>query len=103
MRVLMKVALPVEEGNRVAKAKKLGSTIQAILTEQKPEAVYFGTDNGKRTAFLFLQAKDSAEIPRLAEPWFFAFNAAVDMQPVMTPEDLAKASPAIEEAARKYA
>ncbi len=103
MRIMMKVSLPVEAGNRAAKANKLGATIQTILAEQKPEAVYFGTSNGQRTAFIFLHMKDSAEIPRLAEPWFLAFNAAIELLPVMAPEDLAKASPAIEDAARKYA
>ena len=103
MRILMKVHLPVEEGNRAAKAKKLGRTIQAILEEQKPEAVYFTAECGKRTALVFLNIKDSSEIPRLAEPWFLAFHAGVDMRPVMTPEDLAKAAPDIEAAAKKYA
>ena len=103
MRVMMKVSIPVEAGNRVAKANKLGSTIQAILAEQKPEAVYFCAENGQRTGYLFLQMKDSAEIPKLAEPWFLAFNAAIEMKPVMAPEDLAKAGPDIAEAVKKYA
>ena len=44
MRILLKVNIPVESGNAAAKAGKLGATIQSILSEQKPEAVYF-TDN----------------------------------------------------------
>ena len=103
MRIMMKVSMPVEAGNSAAKRNKLGKTIQAILVEQKPEAVYFGTDNGQRTAFIFLHIRESSEIPRLAEPWFLAFNAAIEMTPVMAPEDLAKAGPAINEAAKKYA
>jgi len=102
MRVMMKVNMPVETGNRAAKANKLGPTIQAILAEQKPEAVYFAADNGQRTAFVILQMTDTSEIPRLAEPWFLAFNAAISFQPVMVPEDLAKAGPAITAAAAKY-
>ena len=103
MRIMMKVNLPVEAGNRVTKAGKLGQTIQAILAEQKPEAVYFGTDKGQRTAFVFLQIKDNSEIPKLAEPWFLAFNAAIDLQPVMAPEDLAKAAPDIVQAVKNFA
>jgi hypothetical protein len=103
MRVMMIVNIPVEEGNRVAKAGKLAQTIQGILAEQKPEAVYFTAVDGRRTAFIFLNMKESSEIPRLAEPWFLALNAAVELKPVMAPEDLAKAGPAIDEAARKYA
>lgn len=100
---MLKVNIPVEEGNRAAKIGNLGETIQAILAEQKPEAVCFGDDNGERTAFIFIHIKENSEIPKLAEPWFLAFNAAVEMHPVMTPEDLAKAAPDIEKAVKKYA
>lgn len=103
MKVMMTVSMSVEAGNRAAKTGKLGQTVQAILAEQKPESVYFGTRCGKRTAFLVLNMKDSSELPKFAEPWFLAFNADIDSQIVMAPEDLAKAAPAIEEAARKYA
>lgn len=103
MRFLLKVNIPVEEGNRAAKAGKLGTIIQSILAELKPEAVYFGDDNGERTGFIFLNIKDNSEIPRIAEPWFLAFNAAIEFHPVMVPEDLAKAAPDIEKAVKKYA
>jgi hypothetical protein len=103
MRVMMKVILPVEEANRYAKSKKLAGTIQAILAEQKPEAVYFTASCGRRTAYIFLDMKNSSDMARLAEPWFLAFNAAVDIRPVMAPEDLAKAAPDIDAAAKKYA
>lgn len=102
MRIMMKVSIPVEAGNHAVKSKKLGQTIRSILAEQKPEAVYFGTENGERTAFIFLNLQDGAEIPKLAEPWFLAFNASVDLQPVMIPEDLAKAEPAIKYSAKRY-
>lgn len=103
MRVMMKVVIPVEAGNRAAKAGKLAQTIQAILAEEKTEAVYFGEETGERTGYIFLDIKDSSEIPRLAEPWFLAFDAAVHFRPVMAPEDLAKAAPDIEKAAKKFA
>ena len=40
MRFLLKVTIPVESGNAASKAGKLGTTIQSILAELKPEAVY---------------------------------------------------------------
>ena len=103
MRFLVKVNIPVEPGNAAAKAGKLGATIQSILAEQKPEAVYFTDDNGQRTAFIFLDMKDASQIPAIAEPWFLAFNARIEFHPVMIPEDLAKAGSAIEQAVKKYA
>jgi hypothetical protein len=30
-------------------------------------------------------------IPALAEPWFLTFNAAIEIHPVMLPQDLANA------------
>jgi hypothetical protein len=103
MRCLMKASMPVDSGNQAATSGTLGKTIQKILADLKPEAAYFGEDNGKRTAFLIVDLKDLSEIPKVAEPWFLAFNAAVEFHPVMTMEDLAKAGPHIEDAVRKYA
>jgi len=102
MRVLLKVNIPVETGNAAAKAGKLGSIMQSILSDLKPEAAYFTDDRGQRTGFLFLDLRDASQIPAIAEPWFQAFNAAIEMHPVMIPEDLAKASGAIEQAVKKY-
>jgi hypothetical protein len=102
MRFLVKVNIPVEAGNGAAKAGKLGTTIQSILADLKPEAVYFTDDNGQRTGFLVLEMQDASLIPAIAEPWFLAFNASIEIHPVMTPEDLAKAGNAIEQAVKKY-
>jgi hypothetical protein len=102
MRFLMKVNIPVEPGNKAAKAGKLSTTIQSILADLKPEAVYFSDDKGMRTGYIFLEMADASQIPEFAEPWFLAFNAAIEFHPVMVPEDLAKAAPAIKKAAKKY-
>ena len=102
MRFLLKVNIPVETGNAAAKAGKLGTTIQSILADLKPEAVYFTDDNGQRTAFVFLQMEDASQIPAIAEPWFLAFNASIEIHPVMVPDDLAKAGRSIEAAVNKY-
>jgi Domain of unknown function (DUF3303) len=102
MRFLLKVTIPVEAGNAAAKAGKLGATIQSILADLKPEAVYFMSEHGKRAGLIFLEMQDASQIPAVAEPWLLAFNATIDIQPVMLPEDLAKAGGAIEAAAKKY-
>jgi hypothetical protein len=102
MRFLVKVNIPVESGNAAAKAGKLGTTIQSIIADLKPEAVYFMDDNGQRTAYLFLEMHDASQIPAIAEPWFLAFNASIEIHPVMVPDDLVKAGSAIEAAVKKY-
>jgi hypothetical protein len=88
--------------NAAAKVGKLGTTIQSIVADLKPEVVYFTADNGQRTAFLFLEMENASQIPAIAEPWFLAFNATIEIHPVMVPDDLAKAGSAIEAAANKY-
>jgi len=84
--------------------RKLESSARpSILADLKPEAVYFTDDNGQRTGFIFLDMQDAAQIPAIAEPWFLAFNASVEIHPVMIPDDLARAGDAIENAVKKYA
>ena len=102
MRFLVKVSIPVEAGNAAAKAGKLGKTIQSILAELKPEAAYFTDDRGQRTAFLFIEMQDASQMPAIAEPWFLAFNASIEIHPVMVLDDLAKAGGAIQAAVKKY-
>ncbi len=102
MRFLAKVNIPVEAGNRAAKAGKLGATIQSIVAELKPEAAYFTDERGQRTGFPFLEMKDTSQIPAIAEPWFLAFDASIEFHPVMTPDDLGRAGSAIEAAVKKY-
>src|SRR5687768_2288423 len=103
MRFLLKVNIPVESGNAAAKAGKLGSTIQSILADLKPESVYFTDDNGQRTGLVFLDMQDASQIPAIVEPWLLAFNAKIEFHPVMTPDDLARAGEGIEKAVKKYA
>lgn len=102
MRFIVKARMDVEVANALARAGTLGSTIQSIVEELKPEAAYFVADEGQRTAILIVNMDDPSQIPALAEPWFLAFNAEIEAAPAMVAEDLAKAGPAIEAAAKKY-
>jgi hypothetical protein len=103
MRMLLRVSIPVEAGNAAVKAGTLGSTIQRILAGLKPEAAYFfADDSGARSASIVFDMKDTSQIPAIAEPWFFAFNAKISLRPVMNPQDLDTAGPAIAAAAQQY-
>ena len=104
MRMLLRVSIPVEAGNAAAKAGTLGSTVEQILADLKPEAAYFfAGDHGQRSGSIVFDMKDTSEIPAVAEPWFLAFNAKVSIRPIMNPQDLAKAGPSIGKAAQQYA
>ena len=102
MRCLLKVSIAVEAGNAAISDGSLPKTIDSILSELKPEATYFTDDDGKRTGFIFFDLKEPAQIPAVAEPWFFAFNAQIELHPAMNLEDLKKATPGIERAVKNY-
>jgi hypothetical protein len=101
--MLLRASIPVEAGNAAAKAGTLGSTIEKILADLKPEAAYFYADDaGQRCGSIVFDMNDQWQIPEIAEPWFLAFNAKISLQPVMTPQDLAKAGSSIAHAAKQY-
>lgn len=103
MRMLLRVSIPVETGNAAAKAGTLGSTVEQILADLKPEAAYFyADDNGNRAGSVVFDMKDTSQIPAIAEPWFLAFNATVSIRPVMSAKDLAKGGAGIAKAAKRY-
>jgi hypothetical protein len=99
---MLRASIPNEAGNAAIRDGSIGEKIQAILADLKPEAAYFTDFDGKRTAYIFFNMSDTSEIPAVAEPWFLAFNAAVEFKPVMNPDDLAKAQSGIDIAVKKY-
>jgi hypothetical protein len=103
MRFLIKVTIPVDAGNEAISNGSLPRTIESILGELRPEAAYFAEDGGNRTGFIFFDLKETSQIPAVAEPWFLAFNAKVEIRPAMNLEDLKKAGAGIERAVKNYA
>ena len=102
MRFMVKVAWDVQAGNTLVRQGTLGSTVESILAGLKPEAAYFTAEGGKRGGILIVNLDDPSQIPAVAEPWFLACNATVEIMPVMLPEDLKKAGTAIGEAVSRY-
>jgi hypothetical protein len=103
MRMLLRASIPVEDGNAAVKAGTLGSTIERILADLKPEAAYFiADDNGQRSASVVFDMQDTSQIPAVAEPWFLAFHAQVSIRPVMNAQDLAKAGPSFSKVVQQY-
>jgi len=103
MRFLLKAKM-VNNDKLNAKMRdgSFGRTLESIVSELKPEATYFYAEDGFRTSLFVVDMKEASDIPRLAEPLFAALGAQVELFPVMLPQDLAKAQPAIEAAAKKY-
>ena len=101
MRMMLTINMPNEPFNRAVKDGSAGRKMAAILQEAKPEAVYFTSVKGQRTAIMIVDMADPSMIPTLAEPWFLTFDASVDFRPVMTPGDLEKAG--LDKVGRKWA
>jgi hypothetical protein len=91
MRMMVRFTFPNEPFNTAVRDGSAGSKMKKILDEQKPEAAYFMAHNGRRCAVLIVDLPEASKIPSLAEPWFLTFNADIEAQPVMTPQDLAAA------------
>ncbi len=101
MRMLLKVILPHEPFNTAVRNGTAGATINRILEEIKPEAVYFTEQDGHRGAILVVNINQPSEIPALAEPWFLNFNADCQFHVAISPEDLQQAG--LEELGKKWA
>jgi hypothetical protein len=102
MRFIMKIRFPVDAGNAALKDPEFGKKMQEYLADVKAEAAYFTTVDGQRGGYIVLDLADASQIPAIAEPLFQWLSADVEILPVMTPEDLGKASPAIAAATKKW-
>jgi hypothetical protein len=102
MKYIMKLRIPIEEGNEALKDPQFGKKMNELLAEIKAEAAYFTTVGSQRGGYFIVNMTDASEIPAIAEPFFLWLNADIDFIPVMKPEDLMKAGPAIESAAKRF-
>ncbi len=91
MRMLLDWDMPLEPFNTMVKNGTAGRTIEKVLGEIKPEAVYFCARGGKRGGTMIVDLPDASAIPKVAEHMFLAFEASVQLYPCMTPEDLKNA------------
>jgi len=90
MRVMAKITIPVESGSRAVKDGSIGGLIQSAAERWKPEAMYFGTFEGLRTAFVVFDMPDSSDMVAFGEPFFMAVDAEVEVVPIMNADDLQK-------------
>jgi hypothetical protein len=91
-----------EKGDALIKDGTMGETIQSILVEIKPEAVYFTTIEGTRGGIIVINVDEASQIPSMTEPLFLGLGATMQMQPVMIPEDLGRAAESMQQVAQKY-
>jgi len=90
MRVMARIRIPVESGNKAITDGSLPAAMREAADRWHPEAMYFTTFDGQRTAYLVFEMSDTTDIPPFAEPLFSKLNAEVEVVPVMDGADLAK-------------
>ena len=90
MRMMLKILIPTETGNKAIKDGSLHKTFEATMSKLKPEAAYFVAEHGHRSAMMFFDMKDASDIPGIVEPLFDGLNARVELLPVMNADDLKK-------------
>jgi len=78
----------VEAGNNGVKDGMLPKTVMSFVEKFKPEASYFSTFDGRRTAFFVFEMSDAKMIPSAAEPFFMGLHAEVQFAPAMNLEDM---------------
>jgi hypothetical protein len=102
MRYMVKFKIAIDAGNAALRDPEFGAKMKQYLTEVKAEASYFTSMNGQRGGYIVLDVNQASEIPAIAEPLFLWLHADVEFLPVMAPDDLAKAGPAIAAAVQKW-
>lgn len=87
MRMLLRFEFGLAQTNEAVQTGTVDAINAQLMDHTKPEAAYFGTENGRRTGYLVFDMVDSAQIPVIAEPLFQRMGATVDI-PVMNADDL---------------
>jgi hypothetical protein len=88
MRMMLRIMIPTEAGNRTIKDGSLPKVLEDAISRLKAEAAYFVAEDGVRTALIFFEMRDSSDIPPIVEPLFMGIDAEVELLPVMNADDL---------------
>ena len=100
MRMMVDFNFPLEPFNTLVRNGAAGQKIEQIMNDIKPEAAYFSTRDGKRGGIIIVDVADPSQIPAIAEPLFLTFDASVQFQIVISPEELGRAGH--DELGKKY-
>lgn len=84
----MTVEMDNEAANEAIRTGKLPETMESALKQIQPEAMYFTTQDGQRTAYIVMDLREPAQMPQFAEPFFTSLKAKINWRPVMNIDDL---------------
>ena len=90
MRMMLKFTAPVEKSNQAIKDGSLKKTLESLIARLKPEAAYFGPQDGERAAMIFFDMAEPSNIAEICEALFLSLDAEVEFIPVMNADELGK-------------
>ncbi|WP_449345047.1 hypothetical protein [Streptomyces narbonensis] len=88
--MLLKVQMDTTASNEAIRQGTLPGIVEKALGQLRPEAAYFTTQDGCRTAYIFFDLAESSQMPKFSEPFFLEVGAKVSYTPVMNREELAE-------------
>ena len=88
MRMMLTFRIPIEKGNEAEADGSMSKAIEKLIADTNAEAAYFTMIDGLRGGIAIFEETDQANLTRHNEPMFAALNAAIDIVPVLTLEDL---------------
>ncbi|MFC0599087.1 hypothetical protein [Streptomyces palmae] len=96
MRTLLTVRMNTQSANEAIRNGSMAQLVQQTMEKLKPEAAYFTTVGGRRTALFVFDMAESSQMPAVAEEFFLELDADVSYQPVMDFEDLRRGMAALQ-------
>jgi hypothetical protein len=88
MHTMSRFEMGLAETNEAVQTGTMDAVNAQLTDNTKPDAAYFGTENGRRTGYLVFDMVDSAPIPVIADPLFQPMGATVEFIQVMNADDL---------------
>jgi hypothetical protein len=85
---MLRFTIPVEKGNEAKADGSLSEAIKGLIDQVQPEAAYFHLQDGKRAGTIFFEESDQARMAVINEPLFAKLNAAIEIQPAVSLEEL---------------
>jgi hypothetical protein len=94
---MLRARLDTQRSNEALKSGKLLEVVESMMDRLNPEAAYFGPSEGGRSCTFVFDLQDSSMLPTIAEPLFQELGAKIEIQPVMSPEDMRKGLAALQQ------
>lgn len=86
--MMLKAQLDTEAASQRIQDGTLPQVMQQMMETLRPEAAYFGPEDGVRTVFVVFDMTDPSQLPAISEPLFSNFKARIEIFPVMNQDDL---------------